>query len=178
MIEKDETYMDTSSFDEMMEAYGESIKRLIYTYVNDWAVTEDLTQEVFLKVYLSVKHFEHRSSLKTWIYRIAINKCKDYMKSWHYKRVKLFHLLPDSFLIDRSNNPESHVIQNDEEILTAKAVLALPVKYREIIVLFYYREMQIADIKNILGLKESTIKTRLQRGREKLKVLLGGVEFE
>ncbi len=169
---------DLISFNEIMETYGESIKRLIYTYVHDWSVAEDLTQDVFVIVYLKLDTFEQRSSLKTWICSIAINKCKDFIKSWNFRKVKLFNSLPEKYLVTIDDNPEGQMIQHDEELLVAKSILSLPVKYREIIILFYYQEMQIADIGEILGLNESTVKTRLQRGRGKLKKLLGGVDIE
>ncbi|SEQ94660.1 RNA polymerase sigma-70 factor, ECF subfamily [Virgibacillus subterraneus] len=178
MEEEDLISGDMISFNEIMETYGESVKRLIYTYVRDWSVAEDLTQDVFVIVYLKLETFEQRSSLKTWICSIAINKCKDFIKSWNFRKVKLINNLPEKYLVTIDDNPESQMIQNDEELLVAKSILSLPVKYREIIILFYYQEMQIADIRDTLGLNESTVKTRLQRGRGKLKKLLGGVDIE
>lgn len=63
-----------------MIIYGEDLKRLIYTYVHDWNETEDLLQEVFLKIYKNLDQFNKNSSLKTWIFRITVNTCKDYLK--------------------------------------------------------------------------------------------------
>lgn len=63
------------------ENYGEQIKRLIFTYVKNYATTDDIFQEFLIKVYHNLELYSGKASLKTWLFRVAINKCKDYLRS-------------------------------------------------------------------------------------------------
>lgn len=67
--------------DELMQQYGEEILKLVMQYVHNHSVAEDLTQEIFVKCYKALPSFQYGSSLKTWLWRIAINHSKDYLKS-------------------------------------------------------------------------------------------------
>ena len=71
----------------LMEQYGDLVMRLAYTYVKEKQIAEDISQEVFISCYKHLQHFERRSTYKTWIYRITVNKCKDYLKSWSYRNI-------------------------------------------------------------------------------------------
>jgi RNA polymerase sigma-70 factor, ECF subfamily len=155
----------------ILDEFGEELKRFIFTYTKNLEQAEDITQEVFVTVYLKLHTFSGNSSLRTWIYSIAINKCKDYFKSWHFRKVSFIGNLIDM-------NPKS--TQSPEEIVTTQAenlefikkILSLPVKYREILLLFYYKEFSVQEISQILNLGENTIKSRMHRGREKLQQIL------
>lgn len=158
----------------LMEEYGEAIKRLVFTYIKDRSLTEDLTQEIFLTVYLKLDTFAGRSSLKTWIYTIAINKCKDYLRSWHFRKVSSTNSFLD--FVGTSKDPENNLLDQSNRTEMVHAILKLPVKYREVIILFYYKDFSIHDISVLLSVKESTVKVRLHRGREKLKMGLDILE--
>ncbi|MGE7998130.1 sigma-70 family RNA polymerase sigma factor [Lysinibacillus sp. NPDC093190] len=73
--------------EELMTDYGQTVLQLVYTYVHDTALAEDLTQEVFIKCYKALSTYQGHASLKTWLWRIAINHLKDYIKSWYKKNV-------------------------------------------------------------------------------------------
>lgn len=73
--------------DEIMNKYGQEVLQLVYSYVNNKEVAEDLTQDIFVKCYKSLHTYKGNSNLKTWLWRIAINQCKDYLKSWYNKKV-------------------------------------------------------------------------------------------
>ena len=73
--------------DEIMNKYGQEILQLVYSYVNNKEVAEDLTQDIFVKCYKSLHTYKGKSKLRTWLWRIAINHCKDYIKSWYNKKV-------------------------------------------------------------------------------------------
>ncbi|MFD2444585.1 sigma-70 family RNA polymerase sigma factor [Bacillus sp. CGMCC 1.16607] len=152
----------------IMDEYGEEIKRFIFTYTKNAITAEDITQEVFVNVYLKLHSFNGHSSIKTWMYSIAINKCKDFFKSWHYRKVRLFGNENEPNMI-HFHSPEAIVTLNDESVEMIKKILGLPLKYREILLLFYYREFSIQEISQILSISENTAKSRLHRGRKKLK---------
>ncbi|MEH7279517.1 sigma-70 family RNA polymerase sigma factor, partial [Bacillus toyonensis] len=97
-----------------------------------------------------------------------INHCKDYIKSWYNKRVIVTE---DDFtyMESQKESVEQTVIQNAEDSRLASAVMNLPIKYREVIYLFYYEELSIKEIATVIEVKENTIKTRLKRAKELLK---------
>jgi RNA polymerase sigma-70 factor, ECF subfamily len=152
----------------IMNEYGEEIKRFIFTYTKNRSLAEDLTQEVFVNVYLKLHTFNEQSTLRTWIYSIAINKCKDYFKSWYYKKVRIFGSLTETNS-GYVRSPEEMATLQAESIEMIERILSLPIKYREVLLLYYYREFSLQEIMEILDISESTAKSRLHRGRKKLK---------
>ncbi len=160
-------------FDQIMTDYGQDILQLTYSYVVNSALAEDLTQEIFVKCYHSLPKFEGRSSVKTWIWRIAINHCKDYLKSWQHRKVLLaYEKVPEP--VSSYDTVERAVIRSEEDKNLIKAVLELPVKYREPIYLHYFEELSIKEIAMLTGIKNNTVKTRIRRAMAMLKDSLGG----
>ena len=154
--------------DEIMNKYGQEILQLVYSYVNNKEVSEDLTQDIFVKCYKSLHTYKGKSKLRTWLWRIAINHCKDYIKSWYNKKVIVAEN-ESTYTGVQKESVEQKVIQNDEDRRLASAVMNLPIKYREVIYLFYFEELPIKDIAMVIEVKENTIKTRLKRAKELLK---------
>lgn len=154
--------------DEIMNKYGQEVLQLVYSYVNNKEVAEDLTQDIFVKCYKSLHTYKGNSNLKTWLWRIAINHCKDYLKSWYNKKVIVTE---DDFTYmgSQKESVEQTVIQNAEDCELASAVMNLPIKYREVIYLFYYEELSIKEVAIVIEVKENTIKTRLKKAKELLK---------
>ncbi|MFT4412866.1 sigma-70 family RNA polymerase sigma factor [Fredinandcohnia humi] len=172
-VRKYEYYTNESLLEKLIDEFGEMVKRLAYTYVKDWQVAEDITQEVFLACYNNLENFREECSYKNWIYKITINKCKDFIKGkW---------ILPKEFLErlfmnenKRSITPEDRLMLLTEERILSQNVLKLPVKYREIIILYYYEDLKIKEISELTGLNEATIKTRLSRGKKFLRKIYEG----
>ncbi|WP_455662808.1 sigma-70 family RNA polymerase sigma factor [Pradoshia sp.] len=160
--------------DELMHQYGQEILQLAYSYVNSREIAEDLTQEIFVKCYKALHTYKGKSKVRTWLWRIAINHCKDYLKSWYNN-----HVIPSSdelvYSRESQQSTEHTVIQHDEDARLAHAVMKLPVNYREVIYLHYFEDMPIREIAAVLSVKENTVKTRLRRGKAVLKESLGGI---
>ena len=168
MIEAFEIEDKEDLIDEIMNKYGQEVLQLVYSYVNNKEVAEDLTQDIFVKCYKSLHTYKGNSNLKTWLWRIAINHCKDYLKSWYNKKVIVTE---DDFTYmgSQKESVEQIVIQSAEDSRLASAVMNLPIKYREVIYLFYYEELSIKEIAIVIDVKENTIKTRLKKAKELLK---------
>ena len=168
MIEAFEIEDKEDLIDEIMNKYGQEVLQLVYSYVNNKEVAEDLTQDIFVKCYKSLHTYKGNSNLKTWLWRIAINHCKDYLKSWYNKKVIVTE---DDFtyMESQKESVEQTVIQNAEDRELASAVMNLPIKYREVIYLFYYEELSIKEIAIVIDVKENTIKTRMKKAKELLK---------
>ncbi|GAE27725.1 RNA polymerase sigma-70 factor [Halalkalibacter wakoensis JCM 9140] len=152
----------------LMDEHSDEILHLVFTYVNNQTTAEDLTQEIFIKCYEKLHQFNEQSSIKTWLFRIAINHCKDYLKSWHYRKISLHEKIWDSLPSNTKQVDEELIAKTEEERL-AHAVIALPVKYREVIYLHYYQELSLVEISKVTAVNLNTIKTRMKRAKELVK---------
>lgn len=150
--------------DRIVQEYGDSVLRMCYLYLKDYQLAEDVTQETFIKVYEKIDTFRHDASVKTWIMAIAINLCKNQMRTHWFRRTSLEHL-PEP----EAKDAYGEVLKNH---VISKAIMRLQPKYREIILLYYYQELSVKEISNILGMKEATVLQRMKRAREQLKPFL------
>lgn len=153
-----------------MDSYGDYLMRLTYAIVKDEKKAEDIVQEVFIRYYLNLDKFEGRSSVKTYLYRIAVNECHNYFNSWAYRRMEISNLLGN--LLVNKDTPEGKVIQKESDDNVAKLIEGLPLKYREVIWLHYYSELTVVEIANVLDCPVNTVKTRLARGRKLARIAL------
>ncbi|MGF3104031.1 sigma-70 family RNA polymerase sigma factor [Rossellomorea sp. DUT-2] len=155
----------------IMDEYGERLTKLAYNYVKDWSQAEDIVQDVFVTCFRHYEEIEEIISFKAWIYRLVINQSKDVLKSSGFKRVVMNSSL-FSLFTSKDPLPEMSLLKRSEEEILSRCVLALPVKYREVITLYYYEDCSIDEIKGLLGFNRNTIKTRLNRGRAKLRKMM------
>lgn len=161
----------SQAIETIMNTYGDDIKRLVFAYVKNAADTDDVTQEVFVTIYQKLSTFQGNSTLKSWIYAIAINKCKDYLRSWHSRNQRLRERLIQSSHTSKeeTTTPEEKALEKDYASELFRKVMELPIKYREVIILYYFKEFSTKEISQVLNMNEATVRTRLNRGREKLK---------
>lgn len=145
-----------------VEQYSDMIQRICLYHLKNNADTEDVFQTVFLKYMLYEGAFENAEHEKAWLIRVAVNACKDHLKSLFRRRTVSLDELGEAMAIP----PEQY------EVLDA--VLALPEKYRDVIYLYYYEGYSAAEIGRILNRKENTVYSLLSRGRAMLKETLGG----
>lgn len=153
---------------QVMQQYGDEILRLCYTYVHSWQTAEDLTQETFLKFYRASGKFRGESTVKTYLFRIAINVCKDYLSSWKYQKIQLSNTL--TTFLKSKDNLEQIIVEKSEQQLLVEKIEQLPLKYKDVLMLYYYAELPIAEVAETLGLPVNTVKTRLRRARVQLKL--------
>ncbi|WP_053362325.1 sigma-70 family RNA polymerase sigma factor [Bacillus sp. FJAT-27251] len=154
--------------DRIMDLYGQDILHLVYSYVKDQTTAEDLTQEIFIKCYKNLHQYNRKAKLKTWLWRIAVNHCKDYLKSWHSRNMMVADEQARTEASHRED-VENLVIQMEEDEKLAAAVMGLPEIYREVIYLYFFEELAIKEIAYAASLNQNTVKTRLKRAKELLK---------
>ena len=154
--------------DEMMNRYGQEVLQLVFSYVNNRSIAEDLTQDIFVKCYNGLHTYRGKSKLRTWLWRIAINHCKDFLKSWYNKNVVITE---DEPLTNTTKKEmvEQTVIQREADDQLISAIMMLPIKYREVIYLYYYEELPIKEIAVLTEVGDNTVKTRLRRAKGLLK---------
>ncbi len=158
----------------LMEAHGHDVLRVLYSYVKDRHIAEDLSQEVFIKVYDHLDTFRKESSYKTWVLKIAINRAKDYLRSAASKITPV----DDLTYLPGGESPEANFLAREEQRVLWHAMLSLPEIYRESLWLFYEQELTIEEIALVTQLSVATVKTRLHRGRAMLRKALEGRKFD
>lgn len=164
--------LDDDRFQSIVYEHNDYLLQLSYLYVKDWDTAEDIVQEVFINYWVKSEQFQAQSSLKTYLTRMAINRCKDYLKSWRYRTQTLTNVFTEII------RPKNQLILKDEQLIVAEAVLSLPIKFREVIILYYFKELTIQNISTTLHISESTIKYRLKKAKERLKEMLSTHQWE
>lgn len=142
--------------------YADMIKRICMVYLKNREDTEDVFQNVFMKYALSSAVFENLEHEKAWLIRVAINACKDYLKSFFRSRT-----VPLDELIEQP----AQVSDDDRFVL--EAVLSLPIKYRRVVYLHYYEGYTAPEIAKILHKNTNTVYTLLTRSKKLLRERLG-----
>lgn len=147
---------DADAFCQLMELQMQSMYKVARAYLNNNEDVADAIQDTILTCFEKLQTLENNRYFKTWMTRILINKCKDILQA-------------RSRVMYTDNLPETPVYEEDFEALEWDNVLA-PVdeKYRTILLLYYMEGFNTREISEILNLKESTVKSRLQRGRRKV----------
>lgn len=162
--------------EKIMIEYGNELVRLAFSYVKDTEVAKDMVQNTFIKCYKTIDSFRFNSHLKTWLYRITINECKDYLKSWHYKMVQAKEFINDT---TKSILPSTEIAvikkHNNKEL--KDIIFSLPKIYREVVYLYYYNSLTTDEVSEILNLPVNTVKTRLRRAKQKLHSEIKEAEF-
>jgi RNA polymerase sigma factor (sigma-70 family) len=157
----------------LMKEYGNDVIRIAYTYLKQEQLAEDVAQDVFIKCYEKLDTFRNESSYKTWLISITVNKCKDVLKSWSYRNLVVTDFIRENLI---SYNKVQHELDDKRELLSNK-IIELPLKLREVMILYYYQEFTIEEISDLLGVNPTTVRTRMHRGRLKLEESIKGVSF-
>ena len=163
---KDPDSRRDQTIERLITQYQTSLLRLCYVQLQDQALAEDAVQETFLKAYKGFDSFRGDSSEKTWLTRIAVNTCRDFQRGGWFKHTDR-RVTPDML-------PIGTVQPDTEDLDLSLAVMKLPRKMREAILLYYYQDMSTEEIAETLGIAQSSVSNRLRRGREKLRKLLEG----
>lgn len=157
-------WSDAEDAARFVRQYSNMILRLCFTYSLGRSDAQDVCQNVFLKLNQSNRHFDSEGEMRAYILRMTINECKDVLKSGWRRRA-----VPLDVLMERE---APALPEPDGEVL--RAVLHLPVKYREAVYLYYYEGYNTEEIAAISGCKPAAIRQRLGRAREKLRTELEG----
>lgn len=165
----DDAQKRNRQFEELVNTYQTALLRMCFMHLKDQALAEDAVQETFLKAYRSLDSFRGDSSEKTWLMKIAMNTCRDLHRSAYFRFTDRRYT-PDML-------PEAKAPFEEKEEEVVLAVMRLPMKLKEVILLYYYQGMTTVDISHSLGLSQSAVSGRLQRGRDKLRKALEGREL-
>ena len=174
------------SFEEVFERYQALVFQLSYRILGDREEALDVSQEVFLTIYRKMNHFRGESSLKTWIYRIAVNRAANRCRWWSRLRrrgtISLDeHLSAESSrsvaetIESQTKSPEQSLLIEEERAQIERSLLGLPVQQRIAVVMRDIEGLSYEEIAETMEVSLGTVKSRIARGREELKRRLNGV---
>jgi len=157
------------AYRQLIEEYGNRLLRTCYLILGDREEAEDVVQETFVRVFRKIEEFRGESGLYTWIYTIALNLSRDRLR----KRMN-FSIFENEQIYNI--NSEIHIEEVIDRDLLKRELDEISPIYREVLVLFYFEELSIKEISQLLDEKEGTVKSKLSRGRNILKesLLKGG----
>lgn len=167
------------AFGYLLGVYQSPVYSLILHIIEDPTDASDVLQDVFVKVFRKIGQFQGESSLKTWIYSIAVHEASNHRRGWlrrlHREPVSLDdELLRAPVSRSRDDTPYEALEKGERQMLVRRALGSLASPYRSVVVLREIEGMSYEEIAQVLGVAEGTVKSRLKRGRELLRRKLTG----
>ncbi len=176
---------ERGAFNEIVRSYQKKVFNLAYHFLGNYSEAVDLTQDAFIKAYLSIKRFRQEASFYTWLYRITVNLCKNKLKyrqrRGYYQKRSLdepLELEEGSLKIElaaNKPNPGETVVNKERREIIRRAIEALDEGYREVLILRDREMLNYEEIAKVLKCQVGTVKSRLHRARGMLKERLKGV---
>ncbi len=176
---------DKTAFDELVLRHKDELFNLIYRFLGDLEEANDCAQDVFIKVYRGLKGFRFESAFATWLYRIAVNTCKNRFKSSAYRWRKSGVPIessrgsedgnPSVVVKNGSPSPLHELERKERSRLIQEAIRDLPEEQNRVVVLRDIQGRTYQEIAAITGLNLGTVKSRLARGRLEIKKKLEGM---
>lgn len=152
---------ESSNFEELYSRNADIVYRICFLRLKSAEDAEDAAQNIFLRYLKKPREFSDNEHEKAWFITSARNYCKDFFRFGGRLR-----------RVDMESLPEQACEPAAEESELLEKLMSLPEKYREILYLYYYEDYPAKEIANLLGRNESTVRTQLSKGRERLKKLL------
>lgn len=175
---------DVSAFEELMSAYGAAAQRYAYRIFRDRQISEDVSQELFLKLYRNASRYEPAGKFTTYFYKVLNNLCLDTLRRMNRKSLPDFQSFENPVLdgmpepADRTA-PEAAARTGEERRLVRESIQKLPPMQRQVIVLRELEELKYREIADVLDLSLNEVKVLIHRGRKALlKILQRSPLFE
>jgi RNA polymerase sigma-70 factor (ECF subfamily) len=147
-----------------------------YSYTHSQEESRDLVQEILIKTYNNLSSFKEDARFSTWLYRIAVNSCIDWSRKKKSKAIMTAISFEETNILEiittDSEGPEELFLQQENKDVVRNAVGDLPEIYKTVLILYYFEELQVQEICNILDVPRKTIETRLYRAKKILKSIL------
>ena len=174
---------DERAFNELVKAYERRVFGLVFRMLNNRAEAEDLTQEVFVQVFKAIGTFRGESKLSTWIYRIAVNLCKNrakYLRVRHAGEQDQLEDMAERLPLSQARNanvaqvarPDEAMAGRQVEEIVRQAISEVEENFRECLILCDVEELSYEEIAEITGLPVGTVKSRIFRARAQLRELV------
>lgn len=171
---------DVSAFEKIVSEYQNVVYSVVYRYAENSEDAEDMSQEVFIKMFKNINSFQFKSKLSTWIYRVATNTCIDLVKK--FKQDNTYSLDEGIESVDGEKNyieisdvsmaPENVYERYETRDVINQAIKNLNEEYRTVIILRDIEGLSYDEISEVLSCSVGTVKSRISRGRRKLREIL------
>jgi RNA polymerase sigma-70 factor, ECF subfamily len=168
---------DEQAYEQLIERFQNPVYNLAYRLLNDQADASDVAQEVFLKIFRNVNNFRGQSSLRTWVYRIAVNESHN-RRRWLFRHRRGETGIDETFedsegrekpLMDSGETPFDFTVNREARFLLEQALAGINPVFRAALVLREIEDMSYEEIADILEVSIGTVKSRIVRGREALR---------
>jgi len=161
---------DQSAWEEIVRTYRRKVFNVAYKFVGRHDEAEDLTQDVFIKIFKALHTFDRRANFQTWLISISRNLCIDHYRSVRKERATMARDVDASELspVSRERTPLGELEQVDLKSIIRQALAELPATLRQAVTLRDLQEFSYQEIADQLGLPEGTVKSRINRGRLEL----------
>jgi len=156
---------DDSAFGRIVTRWEGPLVSLAYRFTRDPGRAEDLAQEAFLRAYRTLRSWREDSAFSTWLFALALNLFRSELRRIPPRTVSI----EDIGQLRDGRSETEEIDQSDRNRTVRAAVRALPAKYREALIVFYFHRSDVAGTAKTLGIPEGTVKARLHRGRELLR---------
>lgn len=160
---------DIQAFERIVDEYKNKIFALAYGYTRDQHMAQDLSQEIFIKVYQNIPSFQGQSSFSTWLYRVGKNCCIDWIRKNRRRMENTILEDGEREYVDDGQNPEEDAILNERKEMLYRAIQKLPEKYRTPLMLFHFQDLTYEEIGKVLKIPTKTVATQLYRGKRMLR---------
>jgi RNA polymerase sigma-70 factor (ECF subfamily) len=162
---------DRNAFGELVSRYYPGVVRVVYRLCGDTGLAEDMAQEAFLRGWINLPSFHPQSSLRNWLYRIAVNATLDVLRRRPEETLEdeAVQMFPDQAM-----GPETALIEKERVALLQQAVRSLPEAARSVLVLREYGGLSYQEIASVLDVPVGTVMSRLNYARNRLRELLEG----
>lgn len=170
---------DDAALNELITRHREPLHRFVYRYLQDEVSAGDVVQETFVRVYFKAAKYEPQSTVKTWIYAIALNLCRDQFRKQAKHRGDIsFDEPPEEHAaslepVDPRPGPGVQAVQNDQFVFLQRAIDKLPHPLKAALVLFALEGYSQKEAAEILGTTPKTVELRVYHAKEKLRQILG-----
>jgi RNA polymerase sigma-70 factor (ECF subfamily) len=160
---------DISAFEGIVRRWQGPLINLAYRFCRDRSRAEEMAQEAFLRSYRALAQWRRDAVFSTWLFALATNLYRSELRRIPARVLSLTVSLEDVPEPRDARASDGGLEDRDRDLAVRRAVAALPAKYREALILFYFHEMDVTTAARSLGLPEGTVKARLFRGREILR---------
>jgi RNA polymerase sigma-70 factor, ECF subfamily len=156
-----------NTIETIIKMYDEKLRYFAYRFVRDWELVNDIMQEVYLKVYKHINILLNGSALKSWLYTITANQCRDYLRTNYHRKT----ILTDEFecITENRSLVEWEVIEKLDKKHLREVVVSLPENYRDPLVLRYFYDYTYGEISEYLNISIECLKSRIHRAKKMVR---------
>jgi RNA polymerase sigma-70 factor (ECF subfamily) len=162
---------DLSAFERIVRRWQGPLVNLAYRFCRDRQRAEEMAQDAFLQIYRQLPKFRGNAAFSTWMFAVSLNLYRSLLRRRPLPADPIDALAE----LAGGRHPLLELEQHEREELVRRAVAALPARYRDAVIVFYFKMMNLSETALVLGVPEGTVKARLHRGRQVLRRKLGGV---